>query len=291
MTQGLGGSGAFAKLGVAGNSAGSTAARAVLANVVSQGVAVTVGRQSRFDFVGVAAAGVGAAAGGALAGSRQFGLRDSFGGRLAVNTASGIANAASRSVIEGTDFGDNIMAALPNVLGSTIGNAIAGRIGGRSGGGMSGSSGSAEPQPGAGGGQVGSDAQEGDIVITARGRGSDIIDADVAAYAVRVAQEEREDQEERKQASASAAAFPVTVVPAHWIARHLMRDIISIPMQKLQRSHAAMFGITPVRTRLMSTTTPILMSLTDALQRISQSKVVILPRSTPPRLPGRPSAA
>ncbi|MFN0063129.1 MAG: hypothetical protein ACKVPX_11520, partial [Myxococcaceae bacterium] len=42
--------------------------------------------------------------------------------------ASLIADAATRSLIEGSDFGDNIMAALPNVIGQTIGEAIAGGI-------------------------------------------------------------------------------------------------------------------------------------------------------------------
>jgi nitrous oxidase accessory protein NosD len=47
-----------------------------------------------------------------------------------------IADAATRSLIEGTDFGDNIMAALPNVIGSFVGSAIADGIAGRSGAGI-----------------------------------------------------------------------------------------------------------------------------------------------------------
>jgi hypothetical protein len=39
--------------------------------------------------------------------------------------AGGIAGAAARSVVEGTSFGDNLMRALPDVIGSTLGNAIA----------------------------------------------------------------------------------------------------------------------------------------------------------------------
>jgi hypothetical protein len=47
-------------------------------------------------------------------------LRSAF-----VGMASDIANAATRSVLGGTDFGDNLIAALPDVLGQTIGNMIA----------------------------------------------------------------------------------------------------------------------------------------------------------------------
>jgi hypothetical protein len=34
----------------------------------------------------------------------------------------------SRSLINGSDFGDNILAALPDTIGQTIGNMVAGRI-------------------------------------------------------------------------------------------------------------------------------------------------------------------
>jgi hypothetical protein len=39
----------------------------------------------------------------------------------AASAASAIANAATRSLIEGSDFGDNVLAALPDVIGQTIG--------------------------------------------------------------------------------------------------------------------------------------------------------------------------
>ncbi|WP_214675024.1 hypothetical protein, partial [Escherichia coli] len=54
-----------------------------------------------------------------------------FGGRLLSNTAGGLANAAARSLIEGTSFGDNILAALPDVIGQTIGDAVAGKVAAR----------------------------------------------------------------------------------------------------------------------------------------------------------------
>ncbi|MDH4746831.1 hypothetical protein OMP43_22635, partial [Sphingomonas sp. CBMAI 2297] len=49
-----------------------------------------------------------------------------FEGRLVGNTAGGLANAAARSLLGGTDFGDNILAALPDIIGQTIGEVIAG---------------------------------------------------------------------------------------------------------------------------------------------------------------------
>ncbi|MEO7995380.1 MAG: hypothetical protein ABI743_13365, partial [bacterium] len=42
--------------------------------------------------------------------------------------AGGVAGAATRSLLTGTDFGDNILADLPSVIGNTIGNAIAGKF-------------------------------------------------------------------------------------------------------------------------------------------------------------------
>src|SRR5262249_45983939 len=82
------------------------------------------------------AAGVGGAAlnkiGGAL---HADSLEDNsslanFARNLAASTASGIANAATRSLIDGSDFGDNLRAALPDVIGQTIGNAVAGKSSG-----------------------------------------------------------------------------------------------------------------------------------------------------------------
>ena len=45
-----------------------------------------------------------------------------------VDTAGAAASVAMRSVIEGSDFGDNLMSVLPDVIGSTVGNMIAGGI-------------------------------------------------------------------------------------------------------------------------------------------------------------------
>src|SRR5262249_8258660 len=95
-----------------------------LDNAITQGIGRITGmQQSRFSWTSVAAAGVGARLGATLP---QGGDLFSAVGRA---TAFDIADAATRSLIDGTDFGDNAIAALPDVLGQTIGDAIAGRIG------------------------------------------------------------------------------------------------------------------------------------------------------------------
>lgn len=44
--------------------------------------------------------------------------------------SNGIANAATRSALNGSSFGDNFRAAIPDIIGGAIGNAIAGGVGG-----------------------------------------------------------------------------------------------------------------------------------------------------------------
>jgi hypothetical protein len=93
-------------------------------SILTQGIGALVGLQKKFDFAGVAAAGLGGAA-GAAAGSQLGGLNRHLASAMS-SSASGIVNAATRSLINGTDFGDNLLAALPDVIGSTFGNMIAG---------------------------------------------------------------------------------------------------------------------------------------------------------------------
>lgn len=120
----------FTKVGafLGSSSIGAGVARGVLGSALSQGIGVATGLRSNFDWVGVAAAGIGAGVGGAVAGTQFAGSLGPFGGQLVVNTASGIANAATRSVLEGTSFGDNIIAALPDVIGQTVGGLVAARM-------------------------------------------------------------------------------------------------------------------------------------------------------------------
>jgi ribonuclease len=99
---------------------------------VTQGIAVATGLQDKFSWSGVAAAGVGNAVGNAVGRALKIDgpdwEPDSAGdyGKLVVQGLAGaIANAATRSVIEGSDFGDNLIAALPDVIGNTLGRLVA----------------------------------------------------------------------------------------------------------------------------------------------------------------------
>jgi flagellum-specific peptidoglycan hydrolase FlgJ len=125
--QGLDKVGVFSSLGIAGGSgvtgALNAAARGALTSAVSQGIGVATGLQDNFDWSGVAGAAVGAG----LSSQIKIG---GFGGTVLRNMAGGLANAASRSVINGTDFGDNIIAALPDMIANTIGNLVADAVAG-----------------------------------------------------------------------------------------------------------------------------------------------------------------
>jgi len=98
--------------------------RGALANAVSQGIGVATGLQDEFDWTGVAVGGV---VGGVTASVGEFLALNDVHGQLndtLTGTASAIAGAATRSLIEGSDFGDNILAALPDVIGATIGSMV-----------------------------------------------------------------------------------------------------------------------------------------------------------------------
>ena len=121
---------------VAGSPFLSGAVRGALGNALTQGIAVATRLQRKFDFAGVA---VGAAVGGVTAGLGKtldidWGGGFSFGNmgeQLIASGAGAIAGAAMRSVLTGSSFGDNIIASLPDVIGSTIGSAFAGAVTGR----------------------------------------------------------------------------------------------------------------------------------------------------------------
>jgi YD repeat-containing protein len=132
VTEGIDASGVFNGLGGGFVQGAATAATA---SVISQGIGVATGLQDHFDWVGVAAAGVvggvtssvhnmveGALPNGMSAGTAKV-ITNGVSGM-----AGGIAGAATRSLLEGSDFGDNLMAVLPSVIGATIGNLIAGQI-------------------------------------------------------------------------------------------------------------------------------------------------------------------
>ena len=121
---GLGGSAAVGKL-LGKTGVFQSAIRGAASSAITQGIGVVTGLQDKFSWAGVAGAAVGADIGASV--GDVFG--SSFGGRLATSAASAIANAATRSAIDGTNFGDNIIAAIPDVIGGAIGNAVAGEIG------------------------------------------------------------------------------------------------------------------------------------------------------------------
>lgn len=98
-------------------------ARGALTNVLTQGVATVTGLQQRFDFTGVAAGSLATGVGGFVRGGAS-----DFGTRFVSGLAGGIAGAGARSLVTGTNFGDNVIAVLPDVIGATIGSAIAGAL-------------------------------------------------------------------------------------------------------------------------------------------------------------------
>lgn len=113
--------------------------RGALGSAITQGIGVATGLQKQFSWTGVAAAGIVGAVSQFSSEKIAGGLRyDNTGAPMgepptwqatALSGAAGaIAGAAARSLIDGTDFGDNIMAALPDVIGTTIGNLIAGAL-------------------------------------------------------------------------------------------------------------------------------------------------------------------
>lgn len=110
-------------------------ARGAISNALTQGVAITMRLQNKFDFAGVAAAGVVSAAGGLVSramdtpgGRGTFSKSAGFGNQLVSGLVSGVAGAATRSLISRTSFGDNVMAVLPDVIGSTLARAAAGEL-------------------------------------------------------------------------------------------------------------------------------------------------------------------
>ena len=123
---------------IAGSATLADAVRGAGINAASQGVAVAVGLQKKFDWAGVASAavvsGVSGAMSRALPGAAIYdakgGLKHSasFANANLSDAAAALAGASARSLLTGTSFGDNLMRVLPDVIGSTIGNAVVGGI-------------------------------------------------------------------------------------------------------------------------------------------------------------------
>ena len=115
------------------------AVRGAAGNATTQGVSMVAGLQGKFDWSGVAVGGVVGAStawAGGLTGIKDLANAPSFSAAgltysSVTGVAGAIAGAATRSLLNGTDFGDNIKAVLPDVIGATIGNAVAGKLASR----------------------------------------------------------------------------------------------------------------------------------------------------------------
>ncbi|MEH3101101.1 putative toxin [Sphingomonas adhaesiva] len=111
-------------------------ARGAVGSALSQGVGLATGLQEQFSWAGVAAAGVGAGIGNAAFGKMGLTRITAEGGRSLANiagnvlsgTASTLASAATRSALDGSSFGDNVLRGLPDVIGSTIGELVKEKI-------------------------------------------------------------------------------------------------------------------------------------------------------------------
>jgi|GEM_PF-1247577 len=118
---------ALAKVGN-GSAFVNGAVRQGLTNVVSQGIGLATGLQSKFDWGGVAVASVIGGVSNSVEQLSPFKGTETYQPNAFVRTipgaAGGIAGAAARSLVTGTDFGDNLRAALPDVIGATVGNTI-----------------------------------------------------------------------------------------------------------------------------------------------------------------------
>jgi YD repeat-containing protein len=101
-----------------------------VSNAEIQGVELATGLEKRFDWAGVAAGGIVNGVTGFARG--EFSDWEPFGSYVwndrvqafASGTAGAIAGATARTLIKGTDFGDNLVAVLPDVVGATIGTII-----------------------------------------------------------------------------------------------------------------------------------------------------------------------
>lgn len=120
-------------------------ARAATGSAITQGIGVATGLQDKFSWGAVAAAGAASAIGNVVGKALKIEsltkTPDGKGGwtkgnisleNIARNGVTGMARAlasgAAQSIVEGTDFGDNVLAALPGEIGNTLGMALAGGI-------------------------------------------------------------------------------------------------------------------------------------------------------------------
>ncbi len=104
---------------IPGTDALSALSRGALSSVITQGIGVATGMQSQFSWTAVAAAGVSSYVGAKL-GETIPTMSDQGARNLIIRTAADIADAATRTVLDGSDFGDNMLAALPDIVGMML---------------------------------------------------------------------------------------------------------------------------------------------------------------------------
>ena len=119
-----------------GGGAWGAGARGAAGSAISQGIGDAIGI-SDFSWAGVAAAGVGSFVSESLLPSsdlRNIGESEGYlsanyiGAHMSRGAVSALASAATRSAIDGSNFGDNLRAAIPDVIGQAIGDAIGGWV-------------------------------------------------------------------------------------------------------------------------------------------------------------------
>jgi hypothetical protein len=109
---------------------GFTAAvvRSAASSAISQGINVALGLQDKFSWAAVAASAVGAGVGHKVGNSAMLSKASGQVVKAAVSTTTMLTNAATRSLIDGSDFGDNVLSALPSVLGSMIFDGVMSKL-------------------------------------------------------------------------------------------------------------------------------------------------------------------
>ena len=97
-----------------------------LENAAVQGIGLALGLQKSFNWAAVAAAGVSGGVEGQI-GNLNIStdpVVNAVGNTLVHGMAGDIAYAASKTLIDGSDFGDNILKGLPDVLSQTVGSSM-----------------------------------------------------------------------------------------------------------------------------------------------------------------------
>ncbi|MCA3078640.1 MAG: LysM peptidoglycan-binding domain-containing protein [Rhodocyclaceae bacterium] len=101
-----------------------TVLREAAKSAINQSINMTLGLQDKFSWAAVAAAGVGGGIGYKVGNSPFLAKSSKNVVKYTVSVATAVANAATRSVLEGTDFGDNLRSAVPSIVGNMIADGL-----------------------------------------------------------------------------------------------------------------------------------------------------------------------